>query len=106
MIVEPTKPKPRRRMSALMRSESSVRVAGRSPWARRFRTGRPATDCQRQASKLPNSACTCKKARALPTADAILPRWRMMAGLTSSASIRAVSKPATTLGSKSSNAAR
>ncbi len=99
MIVGPTKVKPRF-LRALLRASASGVTAGTS--ARLF--GRltfvfPPTKAQRKASKLPNSRCTARKARAFFRAEKTFSRFRTMPGSWRTASSSASVMAATSAGS-------
>src|SRR5215831_12959833 len=106
MTVEPTKLNPRRLRSLLKVSDSGDVVGISFIAFQRFDLGRPSTNRQQYASKVPNSSWIARNARALRTAATIFNRFRMMAGSDRSFRIRASVYRATFAGSKSLKARR
>ena len=88
-MVGPTKVKPRFRRSLLIVLDTAVCAGTSSSFVHAFRVGRPSTNRQTKRSKLPNSSCTARNARALLMADPIFSRLRM---IPSSASRRSTSR--------------
>src|SRR5690349_22620588 len=105
MIVDPTNPNPRCLRSLLNASDSGD-VAGIPGVFQSLTFGRPPTNRQQYASKLPNSPCTSRKARALRTVAWIFARLRTIAGSVMSFSTRVAVYRATFAGSNSLKARR
>src|SRR5947199_939708 len=99
-MVEPTNLNPRRESSLLIASDSGVRAGTCVIFFQAFTFGLPSTNCQRKASKLPNSFWIARKALAFWIAAWTLSRFLTIPGFKRSAAIFFSSKRAIFIASK------
>ena len=105
-MVGPTKRKPRALRSLLIAREASVSAGAWPTSVQSLTIGRPSTNDHRWSTRLEPAAWSSSVARALPIADAILPRLRTIPGSASSRSVSASPNAATASGSNPANARR